>query len=98
MRPYHVVFEFVAESLAESDSLGRDSVRLRKICEQTKHAESVIQVSQSVDKGGISLLDDMVQRHARGEVALEALRIADLILSESSCDLLSECLVISKFG
>ena len=68
----------------------------RQASEQEQKRQGIIEVSEGVDEGGVALLDDVVQRHARRMVLLQARRIADFSATQRPGDLLRKRLLLTE--
>jgi len=86
----------MAEFLAEADGLCRDMFAGGQICEQEEHGESIVEVTQGVDKGRVSLLDDVVELELGSKILLEARSIAGFSATEGACNLLRNGLVLTE--
>jgi len=68
----------------------------RKACEQEEHGKSVVEITKGIDKGWVSLLDQVVESHAR-RILFQSRGIADFIAAECAPDLLCQSLVLAEF-
>jgi hypothetical protein len=90
------VLELVSEALAELDGLRRDSLGGGEVGEEEEHGETVVEVTEGVDKGRVALFDDVVEGHLGGEVLLHAVCVGDFIATESTTNLLGQSLVVAE--
>lgn len=63
-----VVLELVAEALTERDGLRRNMVGGGKGCEKEEKRQSIIKITEGIDKGRVALFNDMVQGESRGVI------------------------------
>lgn len=90
------MFEFEAETLAQGDRLCGDVLVGGEVGEQEQHGERIVEIAQGVNKGGVSLLDNVVQLHLRDERLLQACGIASLSTAEGTANLLCNSLVLAE--
>lgn len=90
------MLELVTQTLAEGNSLGRNVLVGGKSSEEEQQRESIIKVTQSIDEGGIALLDNMVEGELGGVVLLEARSVADFTTTQRPSDLLRKSLLFTE--
>jgi hypothetical protein len=62
------VLELVAEALAERNGLRRNMVGGGKGSEKKEKRQSVVKITEGIDKGRVALFNDMVQGESRGVI------------------------------
>jgi hypothetical protein len=90
------VLEFVGQPLAEGNRFGGNVLGGREICEEENHGKRIIEVSQRIDEGGISLLDNVVELDLRDVGLLQPGSIANLAPAQSATNLLCNSLVLAE--
>jgi hypothetical protein len=68
----------------------------REICEEENHGKRIVEVSQCIDEGGISLLDNVVELDLRDVGLLQPGSIANLAPTQSATNLLCNSLVLAE--
>lgn len=88
----------VAKTLAVADGSGGEVFVGGEVGEEEEHRQGIIEIAKGVGKGGVALLDEMVQGNFRLVVLLESLRIAVFATTERLLKLLCEGLVFAELG
>jgi hypothetical protein len=91
-----VVLELVAETLAERNGLGGNMVGGGKGGEEEEKRKSVVEITESIDEGRVTLLNDMVEGEFRGVVLFKARSIADFTTAQGAGNLLRKRLLVTE--